>query len=123
MVFLAGTNTDGRHGAGSARYAYLHEGLVMGVGEGRSGNTYALPTVGHNLARMCYPEVAAHVWKFIQYATEHPNEQFQVTRVGCGLAGFKDSEIAILFDNAPENCYFDEAWKEFLPNKKFWGSF
>jgi hypothetical protein len=122
VIFLAGTNLDGRHGAGSARYAYLYHGLKMGVAEGLCGNTYALPTVGSKLARMMLPEVEGAVERFIQFAAQHPELQFQVTRVGCGLAGFTDAEIAPLFAASTPNCLFDEAWSEWLSGREFWGT-
>jgi hypothetical protein len=45
-----------------------------------------------------------------------------MTQIGCGLAGYSGKNIAPIFDIAPENCYYDYAWKEFLPEKKFWGT-
>ena len=123
MIFVAGTNLDGKHGAGSAKYARDHEGLRMGVGRGLDGNSYALPTVGHKFARMTLPQVAVEVGRFIEVARQYEFEQFKVTRVGCALAGFTDEQIAPLFVDAPANCLFDEAWKPFLPTRRFWGTF
>ena len=123
-IFVFGSNLDGIHGAGSARAAYLHHGAVMGVGEGITGNSYALPTKGHEFSQMTLRDVEVSVDRFIQFAAVNPKMQFQVTRVGCGLAGFKDSEIAPLFVHAPRNCSFDSAWEKFLPkNFIFWGTF
>jgi hypothetical protein len=123
MVFVAGTNLDGIHGAGSAKYARDHEGLLLGVGRGLSGNSYALPTVGHGFARMSLPQVAVEIGRFIEVAAQHPDLPFKVTRVGCNLAGFTDAQIAPLFADAPDNCLFDAAWEKWLPNKEFWGTF
>lgn len=124
MTFVFASNLDGRHGAGSARYAYLHHHAELGVGEGPTGDSYALPTVGHKLARMPLYEVVEHVDKFLAYASGNPQDEFQVTCIGCGLAGFKDSEIAPLFSSAPSNCLFDTKWRKFLPSSfRFWGTF
>ena len=60
---------------------------------------------------------------FMQYAKDHPELKFQVTRIGCGLAGLKDSDIAPMFQDAPPNCRFDEAWKPYLKDKEYWGTF
>jgi len=46
-----------------------------------------------------------------------------VTAIGCGLAGFHD-ESEPLFVTAPNNCYFDEAWKPYLrEQKRYRGTF
>lgn len=68
-------------------------------------------------------QVMYYVGAFIEYARKHPEHTFKVTKIGCGLAGFKDSEIAPMFQDAPANCMFDTAWKPWLPKKRFWGTF
>lgn len=124
MIFVAGTNLDGIHGAGSAKYAHDHEGLRIGVARGLDGNSYALPTVGHNFARMTLAQVAVEIGRFLEVARQYPHTEFKVTRVGCNLAGFTDEQIAPLFADAPGNCLFDEAWKPFLlSDSHFWGTF
>ena len=64
------------------------------------------------------------VYNFLVFAKRNPEYQFKVTRIGCGLAGYQDKEIAPLFHRAPDNCHFDLAWRPFLGDKKmYWGSF
>lgn len=123
MIFVFGSNTQGRHGAGSALYAYKKLGAKLGVGEGLTGGSYALPTVGHNISRMDFTTVKHHVGIFIEFAANNPELEFQVTCVGCGLAGFTNEQIAPLFISSPSNCLFDTAWKQFLPKARFWGTF
>lgn len=67
--------------------------------------------------------IKEYVSLFLFYAMSHPELQFQVTRVGCGLAGLFYEDVAPMFQEAPDNCLFDEAWKPWLPNKKFWGTY
>lgn len=124
LVFVFGSNESGLHGAGAARFAERNRGAVRGVAEGKQGMSYAIPTkdkqIRHTLplARIQY-----YVDRFLNYAFWHPNEEFQVTRIGCGLAGLKDEQIAPMFDKAPSNCIFDEAWKPWLgENRKYWGT-
>ena len=38
--------------------------------------------------------------EFIRFAKEHGELRFLVTRIGCGIAGFRDEEIAPLFKDA-----------------------
>ena len=54
--------------------------------------------------------------EFVEYAKAHPELRFLVTRVGCGIAGFRDKDIAPLF----ADCV--ELENVFLP-EKFWRVF
>ena len=126
-IFVFGSNLSGIHGAGAAKRAYMYHAAVWGQGEGLHGDSYALPTKGHNITFMPIGEVVQYVEKFLRFAAHCTECRFKVTRVGCGLAGFKDEEIAPLFRDAPANCTFDSAW---LPHfqvlgveKEFWGTF
>lgn len=123
-VFVFGSNLSGRHGAGAARTAYIRYGAKMGIGEGRTGQCYALPTVGFNLKRMTLDIVEYYCQRFIKYAQDNPQLKFYVTRVGCGLAGFKDEQVAPFFKDAPKNCIFDTVWEPWLgKDANYWGTF
>jgi hypothetical protein len=123
-IFVFGSNLSGIHGAGAAAYASNYRGAVWGVGEGLQGRSYALPTKGLNITHMPITKVKKHVSKFIDFANDHPELSFQVTAVGCGLAGWKNEAIAPLFKNAPINCRFDTAWKLWMPSHtRFWGTY
>lgn len=94
-VFVFGSNLAGMHGGGAARTALLHFGAIMGKGTGLQGQSYAIPTMQGP------PEtIKPYVDDFIRYAEEHPSLTFFVTRIGCGIAGFDDAEIAPLFADA-----------------------
>ena len=86
----------------------------MGKGIGLQGQSYALPTKGINICFMKLEEVIPHIEAFKQFALKHPNLDFQVTQVGCGLAGFTKEQIAPLFKGSPSNCYFDMEWQPLL---------
>lgn len=91
-IFVFGSNLAGRHGGGAARTAFEKFGAVWGVGDGPTGRCYAIPTMHGGV-----DEIKPYVDKFLQYAKDHPMYRFLVTRVGCGIAGFTDEEIAPLF--------------------------
>jgi hypothetical protein len=116
-VFVFGSNLDGRHGRGAAQYAHQHQGAVWGQGIGHYGNSYALPTKGHHLAPMTLDTIFNYVALFLSYAAAHPELTFNVTRIGCGLAGHKDEEMAPMFRTNLENCYFPTEWKPWLGDK------
>jgi hypothetical protein len=112
-IFVFGSNLAGVHGAGAARAAYRIFGAKMGNGRGFQGNTYAIPTKDEKIESLPLEQVVSEIETFVQITKTHPNLKWFVTRVGCGLAGFKDSEIAPHFKDAI-NCSFAEQWREFL---------
>lgn len=124
MIFVFGSNEAGIHGAGAAKDALRSYGAVLGKGHGHYGQSYALPTKSPGLRTLNYNEIHKYVDIFIAYAKDHPEWNFKVSRIGCGLAGLKDELIAPYFAGAPDNCLFDEAWKSYLkPTAQFWGTF
>ncbi len=109
-VFVFGSNLAGRHGAGSALTARLHYGAIYGRGVGRQGNSYGIPTKGFELQTLPLEEIKQYVEEFLEYATAHPELTFTVIRIGCGLAGYHDSDIAPMFKTAPKNCKLPVRW-------------
>ena len=94
-VFVFGSNLRGMHGGGAAYIAYRKFGAVMGQGVGLQGQSYAIPTMQGGVET-----IRPYVDEFISFAKEHPELTFLVTRIGCGIAGFTDEEIAPLFKGA-----------------------
>lgn len=94
-IFVFGSNLAGRHYGGAARYAYARFGAIMGQGVGLQGKSYAIPTMQGGV-----DTIQPYVDEFIDYAREHSDLVFLVTRIGCGIAGFEDEEIAPLFKGA-----------------------
>ena len=96
-IFVFGSNKEGIHGGGAARIAYKEFGARWGEGVGMTGRCYAIPTMDGSL-----DIIRKHVDDFTEYAAAHPELTFLVTRIGCGIAGWRDSEIAPLFGKASE---------------------
>lgn len=94
-IFVFGSNLAGHHGGGAARAAHLKFGAEWGIGVGLTGQTYAIPTMQGGV-----DTIRPYVTQFIEYAKNSPDMKFLVTRIGCGIAGFKDEEIAPLFKDA-----------------------
>lgn len=109
-IFVFGSNLAGIHGAGAALHARLHHDAKMGVGAGPTGEAYAIPTKNQKLLTLPLVVVRIHVEEFLLYARAHPDLTFCVTRVGCGLAGYTDPDIAPLFADAPGNCILPREW-------------
>lgn len=114
-IFVFGSNLAGRHGAGAAKVALNKFGAKWGKGSFLSGNSYAIPTKDKNIQTLSIDIIKAFIIEFIAdtHDTHHDNTRWFVTRIGCGLAGFKDEEIAPFFKGA-RNCSFAEEWREYL---------
>ncbi len=91
-IFVFGSNLMGHHGGGAARVAYDKFGAIWGQGVGMQGQSYGIPTM-HGGVEAIRP----YVDEFLNYASRHEEYTFLVTRIGCGIAGFTDNEIAPLF--------------------------
>jgi hypothetical protein len=113
-IFVFGSNLSGRHGRGAALSAREHHGAVAGKGVGLHGTSYAIPTKDHASRAIPLDQIAHYVRRFIEFAKEHSELTFEVTRVGCGVAGYSDKQMAPLFMGAPKNCQLPEEWKPFL---------
>lgn len=110
-IFVFGSNLAGRHGAGAALFARYNHGAIYGRGVGLQGQSYAIPTKDEKLRTLPLEDIHQHVKDFIAYATEQTWMKFNVTRIGCGLAGYKDHQIAPMFKGAPLNCNLPEGWR------------
>ena len=94
-IFVFGSNLAGAHGGGAARYAYQHFGAEWGCGVGMTGSTYAIPTMQGGVET-----IMPYVDEFIRFAIVNSEFTFFVTRIGCGIAGFRNEDIAPLFKDA-----------------------
>ena len=97
QIFVFGSNTAGRHGKGAALQAVEQFGARYGTGMGRTGQCYAIPTKDDDLKVLPPAAIKIQITEFIRYAKEHPDLEFLVTRIGCGLAGYSPVEIAPMF--------------------------
>ena len=106
-IFVFGSNLEGQHAGGAARLAYEKFGAEWGNGVGPQGRCYAIPTMHGPLSA-----IKPYVDDFIEYARQHPMNRFLLTRVGCGIAGFQDKDMAPLFLEAFKlpNVSFPEEW-------------
>jgi hypothetical protein len=110
-VFVFGSNLAGRHGKGAALFARENHGAVYGRGEGIQGQSYAIPTKDEKIRTLPLSRIAESVQRFLRYAEEQSSLTFNVTPIGCGLAGYSPEDIAPMFKGAPENVRLP---KEFL---------
>lgn len=91
-IFVFGSNLAGHHMGGAAKAAHKKFGAEWGVGVGLTGRSYAIPTMQGGVET-----IRPYVNQFINFASRNPDMKFLVTRIGCGIAGFKDEEMAPSF--------------------------
>ena len=101
QVFVFGSNALGYHTGGASGTARKKFGAVWGQAEGLQGQSYAIP-VDYGKGVRKDIEVKAAVDRFITFVKAHTELFFYVTRVGCGIAGYNDEEMAQFFKEALE---------------------
>lgn len=113
-IFVFGSNLAGMHGGGAAATAHRCFGAVWGKGVGLYGQSYAIPTMQGGVKT-----VKPYVDEFIEFAKSHPELRFLVTKIGCGIAGFREEQIAPLFAEAIDvkNIVLPRDFVEIIKNR------
>jgi hypothetical protein len=113
-IFVFGSNLAGRHGAGAALYAMNYYGAEYGVGMGRTGMSYALPTKDRQLNTLPLNQIELYIAQFLRYAETHPDDEFLLTPIGCGRAGYRRDQIKPLIEmyNRPSNVIYTQEWED-----------
>jgi hypothetical protein len=119
-IFVFGSNLAGIHGAGAAKVAHQKFGALWGFGGGANitvesilNGSYAIPTKDFSINTLPLDEIKGYIDAFVVFTQMYPEYGYFVTRVGCGLAGYKDKQIAPMFKGAM-NCSFAEEWRPYL---------
>ncbi len=122
VVFVFGSNPEGRHGAGAAKIAKLYFGAVYGQGEGLQGRSYAIPTkdlrVKQNNGFKSIPsgEITKSIRRMYSVARQHPEKKFMIAYRNTytrSLNGYTGIEMIRMFIDAgpiPENIWFSMEW-------------
>jgi len=110
-VFVFGSNLAGRHGKGAALCARQEHGAIYGQGKGLQGNSYAIPTKDKELRTRDIEAISDDVEEFKLFAYNNPQLTFNVTKVGCGLAGIPETIMSQMFLGSPANCILPEGWR------------
>ena len=95
QIFVYGANAAGIHGAGAAKLA-LKWGAKM-YEYGLNGQTYGIPTKDRQIYTLPLDKIQLHVNDFLATAFSHPEYEFLLTKIGCGLALYEPKDIAPLF--------------------------
>lgn len=112
QIFVFGSNTQGRHGAGAAKQA-MKFGAIYGQPSGLQGQTYAIVTKDLT-SRARYPieKIRTSILEFVEFAIANPQLEFLVTEIGCGLAGYNPKMIGYLFAflSVPDNVKLPDSF-------------
>ncbi len=109
-IFVFGSNEAGRHGLGAAWDARMYWGAEYGVGLGRTGQAYAIPTKDRQLRVLPLFTIEGFAQYFLHYAEVNPELTFLLTKIGCGLAGYSEKDIAPIFHRCSPNIVKPEGW-------------
>lgn len=114
MIFVFGSNLEGRHGAGAALHAAQYYGAEYGVGRGLTGRAYALPTKRTPYETLLEREVRDNIVEFLDFARNHSDKMFVLTPIGLGRAGFSKHTVvsALRRGGVPQNVVLHTSWLE-----------
>lgn len=93
QIFVFGSNAQGKHMGGAARQAYDNFGARWGHAKGIQGQSYAIVTLDEDMRRVPLDYIREQLHELNKYAAEHPEKEFLMTLIGCGIAGFSVDEI------------------------------
>lgn len=112
QIFVFGSNEAGIHGAGAAKLAEEKFGAVRGVSYGLQGNSFAVPTKDRSIRTLPLERIEFYIRGLLLNAYLSPDKEFLVTKIGCGLAGYSEREIANLFKDKtiPTNVTLPESF-------------
>ncbi len=119
QIFVFGSNYAGRHGKGAANIAAAKFGARYGQAVGLMGQSYGIATKDRYLKTLSLDKISVQIAKFLKYAAAHPENEFFVTQIGCGLAGYSPKQIAPLFEEElPPNVVLPASFLTVLNFKK-----
>lgn len=121
-IFVFGSNLLGIHKKGAALHALRVHGAQMGQGVGLQGNSYAIPTKQSPARSLDLVQINKFVADFLNYAYYAPDLVFNVTKIGCGLAGFSPNQIAPMFNlvKLMRNVRITKDFADNIPGFEHW---
>lgn len=112
-IFVFGSNLAGAHGGGAAKFAIDRYGAIWGRGRGLQGNSYAIPTMGRDYTTLPVGDIKCYIAEFLRFAEHHMDDmEFDITPVGCGIAGLSRDLVRPMFASMTPNCHFTTSWDD-----------
>ena len=97
QCFVFGSNLEGYHAGGAAKQALEDFGAIWGIGVGKQGKCYAIPT----MQPLTIKEIELYIVQFIDYAKLTLETEYLVTPIGTGIAGYSMEEMDGIWDKYP----------------------
>lgn len=128
-IFVFGSNPEGRHGKGAAKYALNNFGAIYGNGRGIQGSSYALvtknlkPMYTEESTGLTYVEyggipmdwLISNIKELYEYASNNTDKDFLIpyTMHSNNLNGYTNLDIYNAFHSIdiPKNIIFHESYK------------
>lgn len=111
QVLVFGSNLNGWHGGGAARQAKEKFGAVEGQAHGIQGQSYAIATLNKNMEKIRLSTIRRYLRDLAFYAKKHPKNEFLLTPIGTGIAGYSLQEIRSILPEFPANVTFAGKWE------------
>ena len=121
QVYVFTSNIIGFHSGDTSLIAIHRFGAIWGQAEGPQGHCYAIPAdIRGEAIDNVSTYLKRHIGKFLDYARQHQEQIFLVTKIGCGTAGFDEDFIAPFFSDAlrMNNICLPKSFYEYLTLKK-----
>lgn len=116
QIFVFGSNENGNHLGGAAKFAKERFGAIEGQSRGLMGQSYGITTLDKNMEKVKLGSIVIQIWNLFQYAMQNPNLEFLVTKIGCGIAGFPEKDIKNIVEfcknifGQPKNLILPKGW-------------
>ncbi len=111
VIFVFGSNTEGRHGKGAAKEALDYWGAKYGQAKGLQGNSYAIITKNLKIGKrsVTLNSIEKQIETLNRVVLQNPDCVFIISALGTSLAGFTVDEIKSLFNKFQwdKNTYFN----------------
>ncbi len=123
QVFVFGSNTEGRHGSGAAKFALENFGAVYGVSRGFQGSNGCYAIVTKDLRKKVHPsvskeEIEDQIRELYNIARVLPDQEFFIAYSGYGynLNGYTSIAMARMFaiESPPDNVVFEEEFAKLV---------
>lgn len=123
QIFCFGSNTQGRHGKGTAKIAKDKFGAIYGQPSGLQGRSYGIVTTDltkYYRPSVSYVSLVKEIENFYNFAFENPNMEFLVAYTGGldkkNLSGFTNDQFANVFSlfKIPDNVVFEKEFSQLL---------
>ena len=109
-VFVFDSNLAGQHADDSAAFAVQYCSAELGVAEGPTGKSYAVPTKDEHRVHLPLTDVQWYIEQLLAYARTQRDLRFQVGRLGCNSGGLLDIQMAPLFKKTSDNLFVPGRW-------------